>query len=77
MSQRGVLIGFSLLAIALGADNLRTGRGSRVFGYGWRNTPLGGLHYTGPLATLEGLAFIGGGIYGLVRGIRNDGHGGD
>jgi hypothetical protein len=72
MGQRGLLIAFSLLAIGLGADDLRTGRGSRVFGYGWRNTPLGDLHYTGPLATLEGLAFIGGGIYGLVRGIRND-----
>ena len=72
MSNRALLIGISVLAILLGADTLRTGRGSHVFGWRWRSTPLGDLHYTGPLATLEGLGFIAGGVYGLYRGSRKD-----
>ena len=72
MSNRIGLLGISLLAILLGADTLRTGRGSHVFGWRWRSTPVGDLHYTGPLATLEGLGFIAAGAYGLYRGSRKD-----
>jgi hypothetical protein len=72
MSNRFALLGFSILAIVLGADTLHTGRGSPVFGWRMRSTPLGGLHYTGPFATLEGLGFIAGGLYGLYRGTRKD-----
>src|SRR5262249_53063869 len=66
------LLGISILAIFLGADTLHTGRGSHVFGWRSRSTPLGDLHYTGPFATLEGLGFIAGGVYGLYRGTRKD-----
>lgn len=72
MSNRIALLGISILAILLGADTLYTGRGSHVFGWRWRNTPLGDMRYTGSLATLEGLGFIAGGVYGLYRGSRKD-----
>jgi len=72
MSNRIALLGISILAIFLGADTLHTGRGSHVFGWRSRSTPLGDLHYTGPFATLEGLGFIAGGVYGLYRGTRKD-----
>ena len=72
MSNRITLLGVSILLILLGADTLHTGRGSHVFGWRSRNTPLGDLHYTGSLATLEGLGFIAGGVYGLYRCTRKD-----
>ena len=72
MGNRVSLLAISILAILLGADTLRTGRGSHVFGWRWRSTPVGDMHYTGPLATLEGLGFIAGGVYGLYRGTRKD-----
>jgi hypothetical protein len=73
MSSRIAMLGTSILAIALGADTLYTGRGSLVFGsYHLHSTLVGDLHYTGPLATLEGLIFIAFGVYGIYRGSRRD-----
>jgi hypothetical protein len=71
MRNRLAVLAFSVLAIVLGLHTLATGQGSRVFGYRFHGVTLpldlAHVHYTGPFATVEGLLFIGAGIYGLVQ----------
>jgi len=57
-----------VLAIVLGADNIITGKGSLIFGT--HATVVYGapkVHYTGPLAYIEGAIFIAVGIFCLFR----------
>ena len=73
MSGRLVNAIFAVVLVVLGGHNLVTGRGSKIIDFFTRSLWLSeqGPNLTGKWAVIEGLVFIGAGVFFMYRAWRN------
>jgi hypothetical protein len=78
MSRRLVNAIFAVILIAIGSHNLVTGRGSLIINLFIRNSlQRPGQVLTGKWAVVEGLVFIGAGVFFFYRAWMNEDAGGN